>query len=129
MYFAIKSYTEIPCQLLDEMFALRYKVAVDEWGWSIPTAHSGSDKDQFDTELTTYVLVFNDEHRLVACSRLNPTIHPHLLSEIFPEHCSFIGVPVGAKIWELSRFIVDKTQLSHFEQVQLYLQMLSLIHI
>ena len=123
MYFAIKPYDEIPQDLLNEMYSLRYKIAVEEWGWSIPTAHSGKDKDQFDTTHTIYFLVFNNTDNLVACSRLNPTTQPHLLSEIFPEHCSFSGVPVDENIWELSRFIVDKSRLSHFEQVQLYLQM------
>ncbi len=123
VYFVIQSGSEIPEDELELIYRLRYKVAVLNWGWNLPNCQDGRDKDQFDRPDTQYVLVYDDNDNLVACSRLNTTTEPHLLSEIFPHHCEFSGVPRGKDIWELSRFVVDKDQLTHYQQVQLYLQM------
>jgi len=123
LYFVIKQATEIPAAELHKMYRMRYMVAVDQWGWNIPTAKRGIDKDQFDTRLTTYILVYNRNSEMVACSRLNPTTRPHLMSEIFANQCEFSGVPQGKSIQELSRFVVDASKLTHAQQVQLYLQL------
>ncbi len=121
MYFVIKQAIEIPEAELLKMYRMRYKVAVEQWGWNIPTAKKGLDKDQFDTRFTTYILVYNLNSEMVACGRLNPTVQPHLLSEIFPHQCEFSGVPKGKSIHEFSRFIVDASKLTHSQQVRLYL--------
>jgi len=123
VYFVIKPSTDISSEELEIMFRLRYKVTVEDWGWNIPTTKNGLDIDQFDTEFSTYILTYDDSDRMVACSRLNPTTQPHLMSEIFAHHCEFSGVPVADDIIELSRFVVDKDHLTHNQQVQLYLQM------
>jgi len=123
LYFVIKNANKIPLVELHKMYRMRYMVAVDQWGWNIPTAKKGVDKDQFDTQFTTYILVYNRSSEMVACARLNPTIRPHLMSEIFANQCEFSGVPRDKSIQELSRFIVDASKLTHAQQVQLYLQL------
>lgn len=123
VYFVIKPSPDIPEHERRLMYQLRYKVTVKDWGWNIPTARKGLDKDQFDTDSTVYILVYDESDRMVACSRLNPTTQPHLMSDVFPERCEFSGVPCAADIMELSRFVVDKDHLTHNQQVQLYLQM------
>lgn len=120
--FIIKPVHEIPAIELNKMYRMRYDVAVGQWGWNIPTAKHGLDKDQFDTPYTTYLLVYNAAQDMVACARLNPTTRPHLMSEIFASQCEFLGVPQDDSIHELSRFIVDADKLTHAQQVQLYLQ-------
>lgn len=122
LFFVIKNATEIPLKELHKMYRMRYIVAVDQWGWNIPTAQKDIDKDQFDTQHTTYVLVYNQACQMVACARLNPTMSPHLMSEVFPDQCEFSGVPRDVSIQELSRFIVDSSKLTHAQQVRLYLQ-------
>ena len=107
---------------MHEMFEMRYKIAVDKWGWNIPDVIEGYDKDQFDTDETVYFLAYNKEGRVIGCARLNCTEKPHLLSEIFEQQCEFDGVPTDESIHEFSRFIIDGTEFTGLEQLQLGLK-------
>lgn len=98
--------------LLDEMFEMRYRIVVEEWGWDIPGIRKGYDKDQFDTSETVYVIVQNDSGAVVACSRMNPTTGPHMLSELFADYCDLQPYPVGADVWECSRFVTDRAMMT-----------------
>ena len=96
--------------LIDEMHRTRYDVVVKQWGWEIPGITDGYDKDQFDTDETVYVVVTDTSvGGVVASSRLNPTTSPHMLSELFAEYCELQDYPVGADVWECSRFVIDRT--------------------
>lgn len=98
---------------LEEMHRLRYRVAVEQWGWKIPGVEKGYDKDAFDTDDTLYFLAYAEGgERLVGCGRLNPTMKPHLLSEVFADLCDLQGVPRDPAIYEFSRYIVDHQALS-----------------
>lgn len=99
--------------VLDDMHRMRYRVAVEEWGWRIPGIERGYDKDEFDTDETIYFVCLNTaETRVVACGRLNPTMGPHLLSDVFPHHCEGNRAPRSPDIYELSRYVVDHKSLS-----------------
>jgi len=95
--------------LLDEMYRMRYRIVVDEWGWDIPGISPGYDKDQFDTDSTVYVIVQDDHGQVVATSRINPTVKPHMLSELFADYCDLQPFPVGPDVWECSRFVTDRS--------------------
>lgn len=105
-------------EALDEMFRLRYQVAVNEMGWPLPNAKDGYDIDEFDTEDSIYLLEYADDGRMVACARLNPTTKPNLLSEIFPNYCDFGTIPKDEKIYEYSRYMVTKQGLSQAEFIK-----------
>ena len=105
MYFAITKGADLPYFEAERMFQLRYKVGVEDWGWKLPNVRDNLDIDDFDRPQTDYILVYNDHDEMVACSRLNATTGPHLMSEVFPHQCEFTGVPTGENIWELSRYI------------------------
>lgn len=107
---------------LDEMHRMRYKVAVENWGWKVPNIVKGYDKDQFDKDDTIYILGYDDKGRVKGCGRLNRTDQPHLLSEIFADQCEFKGVPASDKILEFSRFIVDGEGLTSLQKLQLSLK-------
>lgn len=94
--------------LLDEMYEMRYRVVVDQWGWDIPGIRAGYDRDQFDTADTVYVIVQNEAGEVAGTSRLNPTTAPHMLSELFADRCDLQPWPVGPDVWECSRFVVDR---------------------
>jgi acyl-homoserine lactone synthase len=103
---------------LDDMHRLRYRVAVENWGWRIPGIAKGFDKDDFDTDDTIYFLAYWDGgDRLVGCGRLNPTTQPHMLSEVFPHLCDLQDLPRDSRIYEFSRYIVDHEALSPDEQL------------
>ncbi len=96
--------------LLKDMFENRYRVVVEQWGWTIPGIARGHDEDQFDTEDTIYsVVVDEDSGRVVGSSRLNPTTRPHMLSELFADYCDLQPYPELASVWECSRYVIDKT--------------------
>lgn len=121
-YFCVVKGRDIPADELERLYKLRYKVGVLDWKWNLPNVVEGQDKDQFDTPETVYILVYNLDDHLIGCARLNPTTRAHLMSEVFPHQCDFGGVPRGIDIMELSRFMLDKDEITHHEQVQIYLQ-------
>jgi|GEM_PF-477753 len=102
-------------EALNEMFRFRHQVAVGEMGWKLPDATHGYDIDNFDTMDTIYFLDYSESGKLIGSARLNPTVLPHLLSDVFPEFCEFDDVPRGEKIYEFSRYLISKNGTSHAE--------------
>jgi N-acyl-L-homoserine lactone synthetase len=99
--------------LLDDMFAMRYRVVVEKWGWQIPGVKQGYEKDQFDTDASVY-LIETDAYRtrVTGCVRLNPTTQPHMMSELFAPYCDLVPPSTGPQIWECSRYVVDRQALA-----------------
>ena len=95
--------------LLGDMYRMRHRIIVGEWGWDIPGIPEGYDKDQFDTDNTVYVIVQTEYGDVVATSRMNPTTQPHMLSDLFTDHCDLQPYPVGPSVWECSRFVTDRS--------------------
>lgn len=98
--------------LLEDMFEMRDRVVVGEWGWDIPGAQPGREKDQFDTPNTAYFIATGEagtptEGRVLACGRLNPTTSPIMLGELFSSFCDLQDCPVGPNVWECSRYFSD----------------------
>jgi N-acyl-L-homoserine lactone synthetase len=98
--------------VLDDMFRMRYRIVVEEWGWDIPGIRKGYDKDQFDTDETVYIVVLADNGEVVATSRMNPTTGPHMLSELFADYCDLQPYPVAGDVWECSRFVTDRSLMT-----------------
>ena len=99
--------------VLDDMFRMRHRVTVDQWGWRIPGADTGYDRDEFDTDETIYFVKRNDFGRVIATARINPTLGPHLFTEVFPDVCDQRPLPRAADTYELSRYVVDKHAVSN----------------
>jgi N-acyl-L-homoserine lactone synthetase len=98
--------------LIDDMHAMRYRVAIEKWGWKVPGIPPGYDKDAFVTDHTVYLIETDPDRRQVwGCARLNPTTKPHLMSEVFADACDLSGLAVGDHIWECSRFLIDRSRL------------------
>lgn len=85
---------------LDAFFAARYHIYVEEKGW-MPENPEHREKDQFDTDHAHYMIGI-DTGRVIAGSRFVATIHPHLLSEVFPYTCTERPL-VGASVAEWTR--------------------------
>ncbi len=103
---------------LSRMFEMRYDVAVNELGWSIPDIEKNYDLDEFDHDETVYFLSFDKDRNIIGTARLNPTTRPHLMSEVFPGLCRFKGVPVSPEIYEYSRFLVRKRGVDRAENIR-----------
>lgn len=93
--------------VLEDMFRMRYRAAVEEMGWRIDVDQNGRDIDEFDYPDTIYMIYFNEDGTVGACGRLNPTTRPHLMSEVFPQMCED-GVPTGEHLYEYSRYLIER---------------------
>lgn len=91
---------------IEQHFRIRHDIYVAERGWENLRRDDLREVDQFDTEDTVYLLAI-DRDVVVGGSRLNPTIRPHLISDIFP-HLASEGIRRGADIFEWTRVFVVK---------------------
>lgn len=99
-------------EAIEDMYRMRFHVAVKELGWLLPDQAGGYDKDKYDKDDTIYFLHHNEGGEIIATARLNPTTRGHLMTDIFSELCEFTGVPSGEHIFEYSRFLVKKENVS-----------------
>ena len=100
---------------IDDMFKMRYRVATDELGWKLPNAKNDYDIDAYDTADTVYLLKLDENRSVMACARLNPTTNATLMSDIFPDFCSYGTIPNNPKTYELTRYLVEKRDRSRAE--------------
>ncbi|RNF84374.1 acyl-homoserine-lactone synthase [Montanilutibacter psychrotolerans] len=94
--------------LLDSMYRLRTDVFHHRLGWEV-RVENGREHDWFDLIGPYYVVAHeasSSEPHAVGCCRLLPTQGPNMLRDIFPFLADGSAVPVGPRIWEISRFAV-----------------------
>jgi acyl-homoserine lactone synthase len=91
---------------MEQAFRLRYRVFVEERGWRALAKPDGLEIDQFDNEHAVHML-YIEHGTVLGYQRMLPTTRPHLLSEVMPELCEGEH-PVGAHIWEWTRFCVER---------------------
>lgn len=92
-------------EILDNYHRIRHDVFVKERGWKAIERDDGRDIDAYDGGDTVHLIAL-DGDRVVGGERLTPTTVPHMLSEVFPALAAVKGVPIGASIWEGSRYFV-----------------------
>jgi acyl-homoserine lactone synthase len=88
-----------------EAFQLRHRVFVEEMKWSNLDRGDGLEIDQFDTKSAVHMLYLGDQGEVLGYQRMLPSTGPHLLSDVLPELCDGER-PVGANIWEWTRYAV-----------------------
>ncbi|MCI0735647.1 MAG: GNAT family N-acetyltransferase [Beijerinckiaceae bacterium] len=93
---------------MDQAHRLRHKIFVEEMGWSNLTKQDGREVDQFDTKHAVH-MIYKEQGEVLGYQRMLPSTRPHLLSEIMPELCE-VERPVGAHIWEWTRFCVKRSR-------------------
>lgn len=94
-------------EVLRAMFAARKSVFVDLLKWNVPVVAGKYERDQFDDEHATYLVLTDSEGSHLGSTRLLPTDRPHILGTLYPELCAE-GVPTGANIREVTRFCLDR---------------------
>jgi len=90
----------------------RYKIFIEQLGWQLPTK-DGLEQDDFDSDETLYVVGQSEDNTICGCARLLSTSSPYLLSEVFPFLMGTAKPPCSDRIWELSRFSVNRLTSSH----------------
>lgn len=108
---------------LADMHRQRKVVFVDRAGWRLPV-QGDAEVDAYDHARATYLIAkaHAGSTEVLASSRLLPTHHPHLMSDLFTAACRD-GVPRGEGIWEISRFCVSPQVASHRRRVRLFWEM------
>ncbi|MDJ0922859.1 MAG: acyl-homoserine-lactone synthase [Henriciella sp.] len=96
---------------IDQMHERRWRICFEQLGWDAEAAgvERGYDRDAFDTNDTLYIIQRHPSSGdIIASARLNPTLKPHMMSDVFPHFCDFPGgVPRAADIYEVSRLLFD----------------------
>lgn len=90
--------------LLESAFEMRARVMFDQMGWRFNGQDRKRDNDDFDTDDTLHFVSADDSGRVVAYGRLNPTMEPHMFSEIFSEYCDMQGILRNPRVYEHSRW-------------------------
>lgn len=102
-----KDDTECHVSNLCEMHRLRKTVFNDRLGWDVSV--SGEfEIDEYDALGPRYLLSIDRYGALNGCVRLLPTIGPNMLRDIFPSLVTKAAVPRGERVWEASRFAVNR---------------------
>lgn len=95
---------ETHAALMDDAFRLRHKAFVDDLKWERLRKPDGREVDQFDHAFARHFII-EKAGKAAVYTRLLPTEHPHLLSDVYP-HLAPRGVPRGPDIWEWTRLVV-----------------------
>jgi acyl homoserine lactone synthase len=94
--------------VLPSQFRLRHRVFIERTQYDVPTWR-GLEYDQYDTPAASYLVWRDDQHEVRGIARLTPTDRPYMLRDIWPDMVSDVSLPCSARIWEGTRFGVDKS--------------------
>ncbi len=92
--------------LFEKIFSLRYKVFIQQRGWSLPSK-GNLEIDQYDTDEAVYFITLDDHGLIEGSVRATPTAHSSLLADYFPHLVEYGDAPRGDDIYETTRFIVQ----------------------
>ncbi len=90
---------------MEQASRLRHRIFVDEMKWTDLAKDDGKEIDQLDNEHAVHML-YIDDGKVLGYQRMLPSTRPHLLSEVLPQLCEDER-PVGAHIWEWTRYCVE----------------------
>ena len=93
--------------LLQSMLDLRSKVFAERLNWKVETL-DGQERDDFDDQAPTYILLVEGSHRVVGSVRLHRAARSSMLVQVFPMLLEGGKLRVHAKMIESSRFCIDK---------------------
>jgi len=114
---------DLHSKILEQMFAQRKTIFIDKLGWDL-SERNGQEIDEFDTQNTIYLVCMDEKNEIIRSSlRLNPTIKPHLMSEILSDYCAK-DVPRGENIWEISRYCYNPNYMRPHDRFDAMKQMM-----
>ena len=98
---------------LEQMHRDRKTIFVDKLKWDVPVVDGEYEIDQFDNDDAIYLLLREDDGRIIGGHRLLPTTKPHLFTELFSDMCNVRGLRSGERIYELTRTCIDKETIGN----------------
>ncbi len=88
-------------------FQLRHREFVDRQGYAVRSIDS-MEFDQFDTLASVYLVYSEDGRNVLGCSRLTPISYGCMLAELFPQLVDDQSIFARPKVWEGTRFCIDR---------------------
>ncbi len=92
---------------LASMHRLRHRVFVERQKYDVPT-YRNMEWDQFDTPAAVYLVWRDEDGEARAVTRLIPTTFPYMIQELWPDLVDGEALPSHDKIWEATRFGIDR---------------------
>jgi acyl homoserine lactone synthase len=93
---------------LETIFRIRHRVFKERLGWDVPSS-DGLEQDQYDHEDAWYLLLRDDDDKIVGTCRLIPTTSSYMIGEVFADLLDGDEPPHSPKVWEVSRLAMDST--------------------
>lgn len=112
MNIEIQAKAHLSSQALNSMYCLRRRTFKERLGWQVDDL-DGYEYDGFDDLNPTYSLVRKSD-KVVACTRLLPTVGRYMLKNIFSDLARGEEIPSREDVLEISRFAVDKNLSRHY---------------
>src|SRR5690606_14047625 len=91
---------------IEQIQSLRFEVLVKDLKWEGLTSAGGLESDRFDGPNAVYIGI-RESDEVVAAIRLNKADRPTLTSEIFPHLVQFQALPVGERVFDVTRLVVS----------------------
>lgn len=101
------NYSSIPDRDYHNLLALRYKVFAKRLNWELKVSQN-CESDEYDVERADYLYVKSDHDGVVGCWRILPTTQDYMLKDTFSDLLGDQIAPQERRVFELSRFAVDK---------------------
>lgn len=93
--------------LLQAMLHLRSKVFAERLNWKVESL-DGQERDDFDDQAPTYILLVEGSHQVVGSVRLHRAARSSMLVQVFPMLLEDGILRVHPQMVESSRFCIDK---------------------
>ncbi len=93
--------------IMPSMYRLRHQSFKVRQSYDVPS-YRGMEYDSYDTPATTYLIWRDADNQVRGCTRLFPTTLPYMIEEIWPDAVQTCSVPKHPRIWECSRYCIDK---------------------
>ena len=94
--------------ILESQYSLRHRVFAERQRYDVPTFNN-MEYDAYDTPATVYFTWENEHGEVLGVSRVKPTDRPYMIKDIWPELVETIDLPESIKVWESSRFGIDRS--------------------
>lgn len=92
----------------EQIYILRHRVFKEKLNWKVDSIDGNKEIDYFDSlDNLSYIIVVNNENKVLGCIRFLPTTNDYMLEKVFPE--LLVDHPKECDIWEISRFAIDPT--------------------
>lgn len=94
--------------VMASQYRFRYRVFAERQNYNVPV-YNNMEYDTYDTPATVYFTWQDQNGEVMGVSRVKPTDRPYMIKDIWPELVTNTALPESIKIWESSRFGIERS--------------------